>query len=623
MNLEKKTGIGISITSGMLLTILVAYTHCGKNASIHMIPQTEQASLESSEGSSAVFSGPVVTLTEEQEQFVAEHGMTGVLNDGDSYIPVDPYAENIEDLEFIKRCCSSGSCREDYEKERQEVIELAENDPDHLTIPVRYSISTGTKSDIIAQRAYYRTVLRSDDPGTQDIYIGAINDANYAGKSYYTVDHSEAKSQYIKGQRCYFSTVKVLSKKAGLVPFPPTGKHDHQWSGIVYGAAYTNLEAAKLSPRLFKSIENQESPQIVPLYVADIREKFIDGNIGDNTYLNSAFSSGAVRRQEYEKSFKDIFNLDVIFKDREYLTQKLCQDRSIAGFNLSSYEGCPQLIQNLSCASQATITAVRYTPLVLDLGRPHIRTSSDTWGTYFNIANAVTNEGAKDISIRTAWLGGHLEKIQDPSGKDFWTRRADDAFLAIPDADGKIQTSAQLIGSQTEVDGVKYENGFEALRAIAGKDCSSEDIKNRYLGPWDEAYQNILKVWTDANRNGVNEEGELSTLQESHVAAINTCYIKHREELDLYGNETKLRAAMLYVEEGFDFTDTDEIVARLESGKKADGSDAEYRVIIDVLFKAHPYEYLERHDIQDIIFPESIPKDDDGEIIPLPFVIDA
>lgn len=188
----------------------------------------------------------------------------------------------------------------------------------------------------------------------------------------------------------------------------------------------------------------------------------------------------------------------------------------------------------------------------------------------------------------TAWLGGRVLDVGGASSAfshDF-RRVSEDGFLVIPDPDGQVRSSRNMFGDNTVVNGMTFPNGFLALQALAQKDCASPDPKRRYLGPWDGTlYSSTLKVWIDRNRNGSADAGEVRSLREVGVVAINACNVVSREAFDSYGNGTALRSAFLY-QQGEDITENmSEIIQRLKTGRTGSGAAAQFRLAIDVIFK--------------------------------------
>jgi hypothetical protein len=410
--------------------------------------------------------------------------------------------------------------------------------------------------------------------------------------------------------------------------------YNHSLQLMYYGDAYSTEEQKLMSPRLFKKLgplARDENPQIIPLYVADFREPLFNIPKNQGPVIRPGFVSSATRRHEYAHCLRDILDMPLIYKHRWEVTWDLskptrnCKECSpchaVKNQGLECYskfdrlpgmEGVPQLLHNIFLASMdGVILPLQYTPIILDLGPRGIVTSSLEWGTFFNL-NKQTVEIQRSKGVAgtfdpkdlleplkvagphlTAWLGGRLKNHQDviSYGTEFnsnWVRKAEDGFLVTLNENGKITSGQNLFGDHTTIDGERFGNGFLALRKFAKKKCESNNIEDRYVGPWDgELYSKTLKIWVDENRNGEAEKEEIRSLAESRVAAINTCYIEHSQAHDAYGNKTALRAAFLYMAAGEALTDK-EIISRIELGKKSDGKPAEFRAAIDVFFKAMP-----------------------------------
>ncbi|MEZ4751127.1 MAG: hypothetical protein R3B54_11055 [Bdellovibrionota bacterium] len=248
---------------------------------------------------------------------------------------------------------------------------------------------------------------------------------------------------------------------------------------------------------------------------------------------------------------------------------------NFGGYGYVTEEGvrrdATQLMEFVSMAAvNGTVLSTQYTPLVLDLGEPHIRTSSLEWGTYFNGQNLVANRpdemtpeellswmnnmSSVGDPHRTSWIGGRFQKHEETG----WSLVADDGFLVTRAADGLVHGGVQLFGNhRIEPGHLRGSDGFEMLQRFAGKNCQSFDKKDEYLGPWDgDVYFDQLAVWTDANRDGKSTEDEIRTLPQLGIAAINTCYVVHDTVYDRFGNRTDMRSAFLMVDD-FEITRND------------------------------------------------------------------
>jgi hypothetical protein len=112
-----------------------------------------------------------------------------------------------------------------------------------------------------------------------------------------------------------------------------------------------------------------------------------------------------------------------------------------------------------------------------------------------------------------------------------WTETGTDvAFLALDsDGDGRISSGQELIGDRT-LPGVR--TGANALARLAepgtwGAVASDNPLFAR------------LRLWTDANHNGVSEADELEPAADQ-LAAIGLGYTAHRR-LDSHGNQSRYR----------------------------------------------------------------------------------
>ena len=113
-----------------------------------------------------------------------------------------------------------------------------------------------------------------------------------------------------------------------------------------------------------------------------------------------------------------------------------------------------------------------------------------------------------------------------------WTEAGTDvAFLALDrDGDGRISTGQELIGDRM-VPGAR--NGVRALTELAAQ---PEPLSTVHSGiPVFET----LRLWTDANHNGVSEADELKPAADE-LAAIGLGYTPHRR-LDSHGNQSRYR----------------------------------------------------------------------------------
>lgn len=128
-------------------------------------------------------------------------------------------------------------------------------------------------------------------------------------------------------------------------------------------------------------------------------------------------------------------------------------------------------------------------PLIIDLGRKGIELTSLDDGVHFDLDK-------NGFAEKTAWIGG------------------EDGFLALDrNGNGKIDNGGELFGDQVTLkDGSTSSEGFEALAEL---DENGDGVIDKN----DSEFAN-LRVWIDANHNGISESDELKTLDELGITSI-------------------------------------------------------------------------------------------------------
>lgn len=145
--------------------------------------------------------------------------------------------------------------------------------------------------------------------------------------------------------------------------------------------------------------------------------------------------------------------------------------------------------------SKATKEQPPQDPLIIDLGVSGIELCTLADGVNFDLDN-------NGFAEKTAWIG------------------TEDGFLAYDrNGNGMIDNGGELFGDRVMLsDGSVSESGFEALAEL-------DDNEDGLINSADDCYA-VLKVWTDANHNGISDEGELKGLAEQGVISVS---LEHTE----------------------------------------------------------------------------------------------
>lgn len=120
-----------------------------------------------------------------------------------------------------------------------------------------------------------------------------------------------------------------------------------------------------------------------------------------------------------------------------------------------------------------------------------------------------------------------------------WTAEGvNNAFLALPGADGLVHSGKQLFGNYTPQPRSPNPNGFAALAIY--DDPKNGGNGNGEIDPGDAIYSQ-LRLWIDINHDGICQPEELHTLPSLGVSSISLNY-KDSQRVDQYGNVFHYRA---------------------------------------------------------------------------------
>jgi hypothetical protein len=122
-----------------------------------------------------------------------------------------------------------------------------------------------------------------------------------------------------------------------------------------------------------------------------------------------------------------------------------------------------------------------------------------------------------------------------------WTARgAQNAFLALPGADGLVHNGTQLFGNFTQQPDSPNPNGFAALAVY--DQLPNGGNGNGIIDSGDSIYS-YLRLWIDENHDGIAQLEELHTLSSLGVESISLNYKLSKRE-DQYGNMFRYKTAV-------------------------------------------------------------------------------
>jgi Ca2+-binding RTX toxin-like protein len=144
-------------------------------------------------------------------------------------------------------------------------------------------------------------------------------------------------------------------------------------------------------------------------------------------------------------------------------------------------------------SSNFTSATFRISPIILDLNGDGVSTLAKDAGVYFDLRNT-------GFTQATGW-------VAPTDGLLAWDRNSN----------GVIDNGGELFGNFTNrANNTRADSGFDAL---ATYDDNTDNVIDSNDAIWSD-----LKIWIDANSNGITDSGELHTLDDLGVQSLNLVY---------------------------------------------------------------------------------------------------
>ena len=293
---------------------------------------------------------------------------------------------------------------------------------------------------------------------------------------------------------------------------------------------------AFFDPRVCNTATQYWAKEYIPGYENGGVFDGLSGNFygKDGDYINAG-SYEQAQKLKFINNIVEILSLqgkveDILTEEEPYISEQYLQIlQSFLSGNLMYDANNEELLNSL------IMGIATFTPLPMTLIYQFINIDGSPIREGFTTASNTRSPLILDLDgdgVETIGTNSNVYFDHDDNGfaeNSGWVGKDDGLLVRDLNNNGQIDDGTELFGNNSVLSsGEKAANGFEALKDL---DSNNDGIFNSSDTAW-----NQVKVWKDANSNGLVDEGELLTLEQANVSGINLDY-ENSTTTDENGNQ--------------------------------------------------------------------------------------